>query len=137
MLYEVITLSAINFLTTAREKSFLRSAFSRYLSPAVISEIINDPSKLNLGGRITSYNVCYTKLLRYLDPEGAALQIPADIDEALTRKVRQTAIQAYRALDLSGLSRVDFFIDKRNDTLYLNEINTIPGFTSISSYNFV
>lgn len=85
-------------------------------------------------GEIVPSHEFYDYDAKYLDPEGAALQIPADIDEALTRKVRQTAIQAYRALDLSGLSRVDFFIDKRNDTLYLNEINTIPGFTSISMF---
>ncbi len=57
-----ITLSAINFLTTIREKSFLRSAFSRYLSPAVINEIINDPSKLNLGGEKRQMTVIFTDI---------------------------------------------------------------------------
>lgn len=85
-------------------------------------------------GEIVPNHEFYDYDAKYLDPEGAALKIPADIDEALTKRVRQTAIQAYRALDLSGLSRVDFFIDKRNDALYLNEINTIPGFTSISMF---
>ena len=57
-----LTLSAINFLTTIREKSFLRSAFSRYLSPAVISEIINDPSKLNLGGEKREMTAIFTDI---------------------------------------------------------------------------
>lgn len=85
-------------------------------------------------GEIVPTHEFYDYEAKYLDPEGAALKIPADIDEQLTKRVRQTAIQAYRALDLSGLSRVDFFIDRRNDALYLNEINTIPGFTSISMF---
>lgn len=57
-----ITLSALNFLTTIREKSFLRSAFSRYLSPAVINEIINDPSKLNLGGEKREMTAIFTDI---------------------------------------------------------------------------
>ena len=57
-----LTLSAINFLTTIREKSFLRSAFSRYLSPAVINEIINDPSKLNLGGEKREMTAIFTDI---------------------------------------------------------------------------
>ncbi|HNY21777.1 MAG TPA: CHASE2 domain-containing protein [Treponemataceae bacterium] len=57
-----ITLSAINFVTTIREKSFLRSAFSRYLSPAVINEIINDPSKLNLGGEKREMTAIFTDI---------------------------------------------------------------------------
>lgn len=85
-------------------------------------------------GEIVPSHEFYDYDAKYLDPEGAALKIPADIDELLTKRVRQTAIQAYRALDLSGLSRVDFFIDRRNGSLYLNEINTIPGFTSISMF---
>ena len=50
-----------------------------------------------------------------------------------TNKIRTTAIKAYKALNCKGLSRVDFFVDDKNE-LYLNEINTIPGFTSISMY---
>lgn len=57
-----ITLSAINFLTAIREKSFLRSAFSRYLSPAVINEIIADPSKLNLGGEKREMTAIFTDI---------------------------------------------------------------------------
>lgn len=85
-------------------------------------------------GEIVPTHEFYDYDAKYNDPAGAALRIPADLTEQTTKRVRQIAVQAYRALDLSGLSRVDFFIDKRNDSLYLNEINTIPGFTSISMF---
>jgi D-alanine-D-alanine ligase len=85
-------------------------------------------------GEIIPTHEFYDYEAKYTDPDGAALKIPANICENTTRRVRQLAVQAYRTLDLSGLSRVDFFIDKRDETLYLNEINTIPGFTSISMF---
>jgi len=85
-------------------------------------------------GEIIPSHEFYDYDAKYIDPDGATLHIPADIDEDITRKVRQLAVKAYQALDLSGLSRVDFFIDKRTGQLYLNEINTIPGFTSISMF---
>ncbi len=85
-------------------------------------------------GEIVPSHEFYDYDAKYTDPDGAALHIPADLDEETTRRVRQLAVKAYQALDLSGLSRVDFFIDKRTGKLYLNEINTIPGFTSISMF---
>lgn len=85
-------------------------------------------------GEIIPTHEFYDYEAKYTDPDGAALKIPADISEATAKRVRQIAVQAYRTLDLSGLSRVDFFIDKRNENLYLNEVNTIPGFTSISMF---
>lgn len=71
---------------------------------------------------------------KYLDPKGANLKIPADIDENQRKTIRSIALQAYEALELKGLSRVDFFIDKNDKKIYLNEVNTIPGFTSISMF---
>jgi D-alanine-D-alanine ligase len=85
-------------------------------------------------GEIIPTHEFYDYDAKYTDPQGAALRIPADIPEETTKRLRQIAIEAYKALDLSGLSRVDFFIDKRNNALYINEINTIPGFTSISMF---
>ncbi len=85
-------------------------------------------------GEIIPTHEFYDYEAKYIDPDGASLKIPADISEQTTRRLRQIAIKAYQTLDLSGLSRVDFFIDKRDETLYLNEINTIPGFTSISMF---
>lgn len=60
--------------------------------------------------------------------------IPAEVDEDTSSKVREYAVKAYKALDCFGMSRVDFFINKKTNQIYLNEINTIPGFTSISMY---
>ena len=62
------------------------------------------------------------------------LQIPADLDSDIIEKIREYAIRAFRALDGSGLSRVDFFVRHSDKSVILNEINTMPGFTSISMY---
>ena len=60
--------------------------------------------------------------------------IPDDIDKDISNKIRKTAIKAYKSLDCSGLSRVDFFLEKDTNRIILNEINTMPGFTTISMY---
>lgn len=85
-------------------------------------------------GEIAPTHTFYDYDAKYNDPNGAALKIPADLDKAMLEKVRTTAAAAYKALDASGLSRVDFFVDRDTNTLYLNEINTLPGFTSISMF---
>jgi D-alanine-D-alanine ligase len=64
----------------------------------------------------------------------SSTQIPADIPDDLADKIRKTCIKAYKLLDCSGLARVDTFIDRDTGEIYLNEINTMPGFTSISMY---
>jgi D-alanine-D-alanine ligase len=85
-------------------------------------------------GEIAPTHTFYDYDAKYNDPNGAALKIPADLDKKMLETVRTTAVAAYKALDASGLSRVDFFVDRDSGTLYLNEINTIPGFTSISMF---
>lgn len=90
--------------------------------------------KAYIPGEIIPSHTFYDYDAKYKDPEGAVLKIPADIPADMIEKIRLTAVAAYKALDASGLSRVDFFIDKDTGTLYLNEINTIPGFTSISMF---
>lgn len=60
--------------------------------------------------------------------------IPAQIDEELSNEIRKMAIKAYEALDCKGLARIDFLVDKNTNKVYLSEINTMPGFTSISMY---
>jgi D-alanine-D-alanine ligase len=62
------------------------------------------------------------------------IMIPANINNEISGKVRQYAIKAFKALDCFGMSRVDFFLHKKTNQVYINEINTIPGFTSISMY---
>ena len=76
----------------------------------------------------------YSYDAKYLDPDGASWRIPADIPADTTDRVRRLSIDAFRALELSGMARVDFLLDGVSGALYLNEVNTIPGFTSISMY---
>jgi len=76
----------------------------------------------------------YSYDAKYVDADGADTKIPADIPADATAHVRQLAVQTFRALELSGMSRVDFFFDVGRGELYVNEVNTIPGFTAISMY---
>lgn len=85
-------------------------------------------------GEILPTHTFYDFDAKYNDPDGAKLLVPADISTDLIETVRSTAVRAYKALDCSGLSRIDFFIDRDTGELYLNEINTLPGFTSISMF---
>lgn len=85
-------------------------------------------------GEILPNHEFYDYDAKYNDPEGAALKIPANLSDAEIEKVKAMAVEAYRTVDASGLSRVDFFIDKDDGKMYLNEINTLPGFTSISMF---
>ena len=85
-------------------------------------------------GEIIPSHSFYDFDAKYNDPDGAALQIPANLTENDLEKIRKTACAAYKVLDATGLSRVDFFIDRDTKQVYLNEINTMPGFTSISMF---
>lgn len=85
-------------------------------------------------GEIAPTHQFYDYDAKYTDPDGAKLIIPADITEEQKETIRSMAVRAYRALDCTGLSRVDFFLDKESGSIYLNEINTMPGFTSISMF---
>ncbi|MET7244515.1 D-alanine--D-alanine ligase family protein [Methylobacterium sp. EM32] len=76
----------------------------------------------------------YSYAAKYLDPEGASVDLPANITPAQMERVRVLALQAFEALECSGMARVDFFLDRQTGDFYLNEINTLPGFTSISMY---
>jgi D-alanine-D-alanine ligase len=75
----------------------------------------------------------YTYEAKYLDDEGAAIKVPADLPREVSDKVRKLAIEAFRALDCEGLARVDFFL-REDGRLLVNEVNTLPGFTNISMY---
>lgn len=85
-------------------------------------------------GEIAPSHTFYDFDAKYNDPDGAKLLIPADLSENDIEKIRKTARAAYKVLDATGLSRVDFFIDKESGEIYLNEINTMPGFTTISMF---
>lgn len=90
--------------------------------------------KASICGEIDANAEFYTYEAKYLDPEGAKLKIPAEIPAKTARTVRELALQAFRVLDGYGMARADFLMDRRNGALWFNEVNTIPGFTSISMY---
>ena len=75
----------------------------------------------------------YTYEAKYLDEEGAAIKVPADLASDVSDKVRKLSIGAFRALGCEGLARVDFFL-REDGNLVINEVNTLPGFTNISMY---
>ena len=85
-------------------------------------------------GEIAPSHTFYDFDAKYNDPDGARLIIPAELSENDLEKIRKTACAAYKVLDATGLSRVDFFIDRDTKAVYLNEINTMPGFTTISMF---
>jgi len=93
----------------------------------------NDQPSTSLPGEIVPSAEFYDYSAKYLD-EGSRLIIPAKLTKSETRKVRELAIAAFRAVDCSGLARVDFLMDPKSRKIYVNEINTMPGFTSISMY---
>jgi D-alanine-D-alanine ligase len=84
-------------------------------------------------GEILPAGEFYSYESKYED-ENSGLEIPAKLDDKTADMIRNTAIKAFKSIDGSGLSRVDFFIDKDTGNIYLNEINTLPGFTNISMY---
>lgn len=85
-------------------------------------------------GEVIPTSEFYDYESKYIDPDGAHLAIPAQIPEESLAKIRNLAKKAYSSLGVSGLSRVDFFMDKNSGEIFLNEINTLPGFTSISMF---
>ncbi len=92
----------------------------------------DDPIASEVGEVIPS-NEFYDYESKYYDAS-TQLCIPADISPSVKKKVQDMAVQAFLAMDCAGLARVDFFLDKDTDKLYINEINTIPGFTQTSMY---
>ena len=93
----------------------------------------NDEPQASVPGEIVPVKEFYDYDAKYLD-EGSELIIPAKLTKAQTKKVQEMAVQAFQAVDCSGLARVDFLMDPKTGKIYLNEINTMPGFTSISMY---
>jgi len=90
--------------------------------------------KAYVPGEIIPSHSFYDFDAKYKDPKGAELKIPADVSRDMLETVKTMAKKVYRALDGAGLSRVDFFIDKEDEKLYFNEMNSMPGFTSISMF---
>ena len=84
-------------------------------------------------GEIKPAEEFYSYDAKYKNEESKT-EIPANIPEDISNEIRKQAIKAFKAIDGKGLSRVDFFVEKNTNKIYINEINTLPGFTSISMY---
>jgi len=94
----------------------------------------NEHPAASIPGEVCPQSEFYSYEAKYVDEHGAVLRIPAPLTEAESAAVRDLAVRAYTTLECSGMARVDFFLERATGTLYINEINTIPGFTSISMY---
>jgi D-alanine-D-alanine ligase len=103
---------------------------ARELECAVLG---NDEPQASTVGEIVPAAEFYDYNAKYID-EGSQPVIPAKISKKQMKEVQEMAIRAFQAVDCSGLARVDFLMDPKSGKLYLNEINTMPGFTSISMY---
>lgn len=98
-----------------------------------VSVLGNDQPQASVPGEIRPAADFYSYEAKYQD-DRSELLIPAPISPEMTRQVQEIAVRAYKAIDCAGMARVDFLLDKDTGELYLNEVNTIPGFTSISMY---
>ncbi len=96
----------------------------------------NDRPEASIPGEVlvTGAHDFYDYESKYVDPEGSATKIPADMPAAKAKKLRAMAVAAFKALSLRGMARVDFLASRDLREIYVNEVNTIPGFTSISMY---
>jgi D-alanine-D-alanine ligase len=107
-----------------------RGIDARELEVAVLG---NDDPIVSVAGEIVPSREFYDYEAKYID-EGSQLLIPAPIDDETLATIQRVAVEAFAALDLAGMARADFFLDRGTNEVLLNEVNTIPGFTSISMY---
>ncbi|HHH81575.1 MAG TPA: D-alanine--D-alanine ligase [Chloroflexi bacterium] len=98
-----------------------------------ISVLGNERPQASVAGEIVPSDAFYSYKAKYQDDD-SELIIPAHIEADLMARARELAVRAYEAIDGAGMARVDFLLDRKTGELYLNEINTIPGFTKISMY---
>ena len=93
----------------------------------------NDDPQASVPGEVVPKNEFYDYEAKYAD-DRTELIIPASLPTEVAEEVRRLAIEAFKAIDCAGMARVDFFVDRRNLRVLVNEINTIPGFTEVSMY---
>src|SRR5437867_4226344 len=98
-----------------------------------VSVLGNDEPQASVVGEVVPAHEFYDYDAKYLD-EGSRLLIPAPIDAGVAEEVRALAVRAFQAVDVAGMARVDFFMERTTGRVLLNELNTIPGFTRISMY---
>ncbi|OPH59279.1 D-alanine--D-alanine ligase A [Paenibacillus ferrarius] len=124
-------IEAVNFAFQYDRKVIIEENIdAREIEVAILG---NDEPIASVAGEIVSSNEFYDYKAKYLDGK-SAMVIPAEIPHETAEQIRQLAIQAYLAVDGSGLSRLDFFLGKTDNKIYINEINTMPGFTPFSMY---
>ena len=138
--------SSVGVNKVTDEESFrqaIREAYA-YDSKILIEEFVdgrelecavlgNENPIASVVGEVVATHDFYSYEAKYIDENGAALEIPAELDEATSNQIQKLAIQTFRTLSCDGLARVDFFL-RKNGELIVNEINTMPGFTKISMY---
>lgn len=108
-----------------------RAVNAREIEVAVLG---NFEPEVTMPGEIISCNEFYDYEAKYLSGDSSKINIPADITKEQIEKIQKYAVRAFKVLGCLGLSRIDFFIDKDSGEVYLNEVNTMPGFTNISMY---
>ncbi len=122
---------AINFASKYDKKIVIEEGIEgREIECAVLG---NEQVTASEVGEILPAEEFYSYDAKYNNSSSKTV-VPADISDKLANKIRKQAIKAFKAIDGKGLSRVDFFIENGTDEIYINEINTLPGFTSISMY---
>lgn len=96
----------------------------------------NAAPKASIPGEIivTHKDGFYSYEAKYIDASGSHLQIPAPLPEEVAELIRDLAVRVFKTLELAGLARVDFFVERGTLEVYLNEVNTMPGFTAVSMY---
>jgi D-alanine-D-alanine ligase len=98
-----------------------------------VSVLGNDEIRASIPGEIVPHRDYYDYKAKYIE-QGTQLVIPAELTEKQVRTFQEYAVKAFRCIDGTGMARCDFFLEKRTNKIYVNELNTIPGFTSISMY---
>jgi D-alanine-D-alanine ligase len=98
-----------------------------------VSVLGNDDPRASVPGEIIPHREFYDYAAKYLE-EGTRLEIPAQLSKKQVATFQDYAVRAYRAIDCCGMARCDFFLEHKTAKIYVNELNTIPGFTSISMY---
>jgi D-alanine-D-alanine ligase len=98
-----------------------------------VSVLGNDEISASIPGEIVPHREFYDYAAKYLE-QGTQLVIPAKLSKKQVAMFQEYAVRAFRAIDGTGMSRCDFFLERRTNRIYINELNTIPGFTSISMY---
>jgi D-alanine-D-alanine ligase len=93
----------------------------------------NENPEASLPGEIIPFNEFYDYQDKYLDGK-TSFGIPAELPPEIVEEVQRISVDAFKSIDGSGMARVDFFLQERTQKIFLNEINTIPGFTEISMY---